>query len=153
MQCQLGAWLSVYGTGNVGVGLSHGLGHQLGARFGMIHGVTSACMLPHVMELNAAATGPQLRRIGEVFGAASTDTDAAAGALAVSGMHEFVAALEPLGVPHTLAAAGARREELSAVASEALRDMAVAANPRPLEHEDILRLLDSAWNPEPDRLG
>ena len=51
-QCQVAAWLANYSLPNVQVGLSHGIGHQLGARCDMPHGVTSCIMLPAVMDFN-----------------------------------------------------------------------------------------------------
>lgn len=54
LECQLAAWLSIYLViPNVRFGLSHGLGHQVGARFGIPHGTTSCIFLPPVLEFNA----------------------------------------------------------------------------------------------------
>ena len=41
-QCMVAAWMSVCGLANVTLGLSHGIGHQLGARCNVPHGETSA---------------------------------------------------------------------------------------------------------------
>jgi alcohol dehydrogenase class IV len=136
LRCQLGAWLCIYALTNVGSGLSHGLGHQIGARFGTLHGVTSACMLPHVMAFNADVTGPALARVAEAFAAAD----------AIEGVHDFIASLEPLGVPHTLQQAGGRWEELAAIAQDSLTDPAVAVNPKPVTHGDLIGLLEAAWS-------
>jgi alcohol dehydrogenase len=102
----------------------------------MSTGVTSACMLPHVMAFNADVTRPALARIAEAFEAAD----------AVAAVRDFVAALEPLGVPHTLEQAGGRREEFAAIADDALTDPAVAVNPKPVTHEDLVGLLEAAWS-------
>jgi alcohol dehydrogenase class IV len=48
LNCQIAAWMSIIGVHNVSLGLSHAIGHQLGA-LGIPHGVTSCIMLPHVM--------------------------------------------------------------------------------------------------------
>ncbi len=40
LQCQLAGWLSMLGVSNVVLGLSHGIGHQLGGRCDVPHGVT-----------------------------------------------------------------------------------------------------------------
>ena len=55
LQCQMGAWLSVFGIGNAGLGLSHALGHQIGPRWNVAHGVTSCITLPHAMRYMAMA--------------------------------------------------------------------------------------------------
>ena len=39
--CHLASWLSVCGLANVTLGMSHGIGHQLGARNNVPHGLTS----------------------------------------------------------------------------------------------------------------
>ena len=62
-QCMVAAGMSVWGLANVTLGLSHGIGHQLGARCNVPHGEvphgeTSAVMMPHVMAFNRDATGP-----------------------------------------------------------------------------------------------
>lgn len=48
-QCQVAAWLSIFGMNNVRVGLSHALGHQIGARCDVPHGITSCITMPHVI--------------------------------------------------------------------------------------------------------
>lgn len=50
LKCQLGSWLSFYSNNNIRVGLSHMIGHQLGAFYSIPHGMTSAIVLPHVLE-------------------------------------------------------------------------------------------------------
>ena len=49
-QCMVAAWMSVCGLASVALGLSHGIGHQLGARCNVPHGETSAVMMHNVME-------------------------------------------------------------------------------------------------------
>ena len=36
-ECQVAAWMSIFGMANVGVRLSHVLGHQIGARWDVPH--------------------------------------------------------------------------------------------------------------------
>ena len=49
VQCQLAAWLSIFGMSNTRGGISHALGHQIGPMWNVPHGVTSCITLPHVM--------------------------------------------------------------------------------------------------------
>ncbi|MDT7681753.1 MAG: alcohol dehydrogenase [Pseudonocardiales bacterium] len=141
--CLIATWLSIFALTNVGIGLSHGIGHQLAAEFDLLHGLTSAIMLPLVMEFNAAHTAPGLRRIAEAMGTDTTGLDDCQVAdAAVRTMREFIASL---GVPHTLRAVGANRDALPAVAQRALGDPAVAASPRPVSTQDLLELLEAAW--------
>lgn len=46
---QLAAWFSFTLPGASAAGLSHTMGKQIGARYGIPHGVTSCLLLPHVM--------------------------------------------------------------------------------------------------------
>jgi maleylacetate reductase len=46
---QLAAWFSFTLPGASAAGLSHVMGKQIGARYGIPHGVTSCLLLPHVM--------------------------------------------------------------------------------------------------------
>jgi alcohol dehydrogenase class IV len=141
--CLLASWMSIFAATNVGMGLSHGIGHQLAAEFDMTHGVTSAIMLPHVMEFNAALTQPQLRRIAEAMGHDTRGLDdTAAARQAISAVRTLVTRL---GVTDTISAAGGRRDALPDLAERIMGDSAVAASRRPVSREDILTLLEAAW--------
>jgi alcohol dehydrogenase class IV len=141
--CLIATWLSIFGLTNVGVGLSHGIGHQLAAEFDLLHGLTSAIMLPLVMEFSAEQTAPAQRRVAEALGVDTRERDdRGAAAAAVRAVRELIG---DLGVPHTLRAVGAGKDRLPAVAAAALGDPAVAAFPRPVTQEDIEGLLASAW--------
>ncbi|MFP1155049.1 lactaldehyde reductase [Mycobacterium sherrisii] len=141
--CLLASWLSIFGATNVGMGLSHGIGHQLAAQFDITHGVTSAIMLPHVMQFNASLTGPQLRRIAEALGRDTRDLDeASAGREAISAVRDLVTRL---GVTNTISTAGGVRDALPGLAENIMGDAAVAASRRPVSKEDVLALLDAAW--------
>jgi alcohol dehydrogenase class IV len=125
------------------MGLSHGIGHQLAAEFDMTHGVTSAIMLPHVMEFNAALTQPQLRRIAEAMGCDTRDLgDADAARQAILAVRNLVT---QLGVTDTISAAGGHRDVLPVLAERIMGDSAVAASRRPVSQNDILTLLEAAW--------
>ncbi|OBI68100.1 lactaldehyde reductase [Mycolicibacterium fortuitum] len=141
--CLLGSWLSIFAATNVGMGLSHGIGHQLAAEFDMTHGVTSAIMLPHVMEFNEALTRPQLRRIAEAMGRDTRDLDdAEAARQAIAAVRDLVTRL---GVTNTISAAGGQRDVLPELAERIMGDAAVAASRRPVTPEDVQRLLEAAW--------
>jgi alcohol dehydrogenase class IV len=141
--CLLATWLSIFGLTNVGVGLSHGIGHQLAAEFDLLHGLTSAIMLPLVMEFIAAETAPAQRRVAEALGVDTRGLDDRAAARAA--VHAIRELISELGVPHTLSAVGATRDRLPAVATAALGDPAVAGCPRPVTQADLEHLLAAAW--------
>src|SRR6266852_2054606 len=64
MQCQLAAWLSIFGMMNTRAGISHALGHQSGPYWNVPHGVTSCITLPHVMRFMAGVAAERFGEIG-----------------------------------------------------------------------------------------
>ena len=145
-ECLLGAWLAIYALTNVGAGLSHAIGHQLAAQFDMMHGVTSAVMLPHVLRFNSEVVGERILRLAEPLGVAVEGRPAdEAIALVIDELEALIVSLERFGVPHTLAGAGATRPELELVADLVLHDFGAAVNPRKLERTDLMDLFDAAW--------
>ena len=141
--CQIAAWMSISSLTNVQVGLSHGLGHQLGARADVPHGVTSCIILPRVLEFNLPVTGEEQRRIAEAMGVDTRAlTDEAASAAAVE---ELEGLIDRLGIPRRLRDWGVSESDLPAIATDALEDLVVASNPRPITGpEEIVELLHRA---------
>jgi alcohol dehydrogenase class IV len=141
--CLLGTWLSIFALPNVGTGLSHGIGHQLAAEFDMVHGVTSAIMLPHVMEYTREQTLPRMRQIAEAMG---EDTraldDTAAADRAITAVRELI---RNLRVPNTISSAGGSLDALPKVAEHVMGDPTVATCPRHVTKDDVLALLHAAW--------
>ena len=70
VECQLAAWMCVFGVTNAGFGLSHALGHQIGPRWNVPHGMTSCITLPHAMRFMADLRARAVRPIAEGFGVA-----------------------------------------------------------------------------------
>jgi alcohol dehydrogenase len=145
-ECLLGAWLAIYALTNVGAGLSHAIGHQLAAQFDMMHGVTSAVMLPHVLRFNAPVVGERILLLAEPLGVEidGLSTDEGANRV-IDALAALIGSLERFGVPCTLQSAGATRPELEQVADRVLHDMGAAVNPRPLEQRDLMDLFEAAW--------
>jgi alcohol dehydrogenase class IV len=141
--CLLGTWLSIFALTNVGVGLSHSIGHQLAAEYDLLHGVTSAIMLPLVMEFTLEQTAPRLRLVAEALGTDTRDLDATGAAKsAVAAVQDLIRAL---GVPHTISAVAEDPDKLPRIADHVMNDASVAACPRPVTREDVLELLRAAW--------
>ena len=109
-ECMLAAWMSIFGVRNVGMRLSHPLGHQIGARWNVPHGVTSCIVLPEVMRFLAPSTADAQFRIAEAFGNGATDSGQDSAADAVEAM------IRSLDVPTKLSETGAVHEELPDVA-------------------------------------
>jgi alcohol dehydrogenase class IV len=63
--CLDAAWLSLYGSFNTGLGLSHALGHQIGPAFHVPHGVTSCLCLAPAMRFMAGQVPERFADIAE----------------------------------------------------------------------------------------
>jgi maleylacetate reductase len=95
MLCLLGAWMAHSGSYFIEWGLSHRMGRQLGPRFGIPHGFTSAILLPAVVELERQAKIEQEACVAKNLGTASGGA-----ATALRGL------VKDLGLPGTLREAG-----------------------------------------------
>jgi maleylacetate reductase len=140
----LAAWMSVCGLANVNVGLSHGIGHQLGARNDVPHGVTSCVMMPSTMDFNREHVGNRQAWIAEAMGCdvAGLDKETAA-ALGRSAVQTLITDLE---LPTRLRDVGVAEDDFPAIARDALEDLVVATNPRPVGSvEEVIEVLHNAW--------
>tara|TARA_R110002096_G_scaffold99108_10_gene219814 strand:+ start:252 stop:1466 length:1215 start_codon:yes stop_codon:yes gene_type:complete len=143
-QAHIAAWMSVCGLANVNLGLSHGIGHQLGARNDVPHGVTSCVMMPATMEFNKAHVGTRQAWIATAMGrdVSGLGVDAAAAA----GRDAVRALIADLGLPRRLRDVGVSLDDFPALAKDALEDLVVATNPRPVAGvEDVIGVLHAAW--------
>ncbi len=135
LECQLAVGLACAGLNRVPYGASHGLGHQLGAVFGMSHGHTSCVMMPHVMAHNLPATGEAQRMIAEAMGRPNTPASVAVGEL-----------IAELGLPTRLRDAGGTRDLLPTIATGSIAHPWVTGNAVPItSSEQLVELLERAY--------
>jgi alcohol dehydrogenase len=129
--------MSIVGVHNVSLGLSHAIGHQLGA-LGVPHGVTSCIMLPHVMRFLAPATREEQERI-------------AAALRKGLGVQEGSAAdlidrlFNQLGVPRRISQFNVSRDKMNLIAEATMADVVARESPVPINREIIVGLLEKAW--------
>lgn len=112
--CQVAAWLSVFGIANAGFGLSHVLGHQIGPRWNVPHGVTSCVMLPHAMRFMAEVAPERFGPIADGLGVAFDAAAPRAGATACA--DRVAAFVRDLGLPGRLRDAGVPAGDVAAIA-------------------------------------
>ncbi len=103
-QNQLAAWFSFTLPGESAGGLSHVMGKQIGARYGIPHGVTSCLLLPHVIRYFEARAPERLALLAQ-----ATGPDPAA---RVQGL------IASLDLPHHIASFGIGEPELREAADE-----------------------------------
>jgi maleylacetate reductase len=101
---QLAAWFSFTLPGASASGLSHTMGKQIGARYGIPHGATSCMLLPHVMRYLERRMPDRVALLS-----AATGSDPAG---RVAGL------IESLGLPRHIAAYGIGETELRKAAAE-----------------------------------
>ena len=107
---QIAGWMSMAGVVNVRVHLSHTLGHQIGARWDVPHGITSGITLAPVMRYLEAENPDGVHKVAATFDAASV----------TAGADAITALVESLGLPIRLRDVGADRAEFRAVAEATL---------------------------------
>ena len=143
-ECQLAAWMCVFGVTNAGFGLSHALGHQIGPRWNVPHGMTSCITLPHAMRFMADLAPERFRPIAEGFGVAFDPADPRRAALACA--DRAAAFIGQFDVPQRLRDVGVPRDELPEVAA-IVHDVMDAAHvvDRLVTTDDIVTLLTNAY--------
>ncbi|MCH9670257.1 MAG: iron-containing alcohol dehydrogenase [Gammaproteobacteria bacterium] len=140
LACQHAAWKSIVGllsAKDVGFRLSHPLGHQIGARWDVPHGVTSCIALPAAARFLFKRSAEAQGKIADALGLNNGDGAAPA----------IEAFFDTLDIPRRLSQTGAKREEIPLVAE------AVSAELHHLNAPDkdiitasaLTELLESVW--------
>jgi alcohol dehydrogenase class IV len=143
LNCLVAGWLSMLGVANVTLGLSHGIGHQIGGLCGVPHGETSCVMLPAVLERVADVLPERLADIAVAMGAdVSGCTPEEAANAGVQAVRTFITGL---GLPTRLSEVGVRQEQFPALAKAAMEDMVVAFAPIDVREADVEALLQRAY--------
>lgn len=138
------AWMSVCGLANVTLGLSHGIGHQLGARCNVPHGETSCVMMHAVMTWNRDHVADKQEWIAQLMGVNTAEMDPESARAA--GRDAVLQLVKDLDQPYRLRDVGVTRDDFELLASDALEDMIVATNPRPVTSvKDIMDVLEMAY--------
>jgi alcohol dehydrogenase class IV len=142
--CQFASWYSIYGAMNTRFGLSHLLGHQIGPRWNVPHGITSCITLPHAMRFMAEIAAERFGPIAEGYKIPFDASNPKPAAMRCADRTaEFIGQFD---VPKRLRDAGVPREELGSIvgpiAHELERNGVVD---RPMSEEEVLALLEAAY--------
>jgi alcohol dehydrogenase len=143
-ECQLAVWMCVFGVTNAGFGLSHALGHQIGPRWNVPHGMTSCITLPHAMRFMAGLAPERFRPIAEGFGVPFDPSEPKRAALACA--DRAAAFIAQFDVPQRLRDVGVPEHELREVAGvvHEVMDSAHVVD-RLVTRDDLERLLANAY--------
>lgn len=134
LQCQLGMWMACVGpSAGVPMGVSHGIGHILGAEYDLPHGITSCVMMAAAMTWNRSAVLARqqlLERQLELPGETAAE--------------KIDYLLQRLGLPRRLSDVGIQEDAFTHIAKRSMTDFFIPTNPRPIRSADdivdILRL-------------
>ncbi|MGH7916630.1 MAG: iron-containing alcohol dehydrogenase [Candidatus Binataceae bacterium] len=143
-QCQTAAWFSIFGGMNTRFGVSHALGHQIGPKWDVPHGITSCITMPHAMRFMAAIAPQRFAPIAEGLGVRFDANNPRAAALeCAERVARFIA---QFNVAHTLKDAGVPHDELAQIADTVLSEVEHSrVVDRAVNREEIVGLLEAAY--------
>jgi alcohol dehydrogenase len=133
-----------FAFGNAGTVLGHAAGYAHAHIHHLPHGVSVAVTLPYVLEYNALANVEKHAHIAELLGenVAGLPVREAALRSAVA----FKKLLNDLEMPVSLSEVGVKREQIPEIAERVFKSKShVARNPRKIGREDIVKLLERAF--------
>jgi alcohol dehydrogenase len=141
-QMLLASHLAGVAMGSTGLGLCHAIGHGLGGRFGIAHGVALTMVLPGVLRFNLPACRERLAAVAFALGARDTARDT--GWNAEAAIDAAAALVDTIGMYHRLPDFGITAADFGAVAADALEDEVLDNTPRPPASADIRAILTGA---------
>jgi maleylacetate reductase len=128
-----GAYLSGIALGTTAPALHHKLSHVLGGTFNLVHADTHSVLLPHAVAFNAPVLPDEMARLAVALSAPEGGAAGALWDLAVAS-----------NVPTSLADLGLGRDDLTEAAERAATE--ITENPRPFDADDLLALLQRAFD-------
>jgi alcohol dehydrogenase len=138
-QMLLAAHMAGIGMATTGLGLCHAVGHSLGGRFDIAHGVALTMLLPHVLRYNAQVCRDRLDDVALALGLSDTGGSNAEAAI------EAIAALaDQIGMTQRMADLGITGPDFGQIAADALDDEVLANTPRRPTADDIQAILLAA---------
>jgi maleylacetate reductase len=132
-----GAWAAGTCLGAVGMALHHKICHVLGGSFNLPHAEMHTVILPHATAYNEEVAADLLGPIAGLLGGSPS-----------RGLWDLAG---QLGAPRRLADLGMPRKGLAKAADEITSSP--YWNPRPVEREPLLRLLEDAFDGRPPRVN
>lgn len=150
LQLAEGSTLAGMAFSNSMVGLVHALGHSLGARCHLPHGLCMNLFLPTVLDYNRPEVDGELARLllplvgAERFAATPAHQRAEATIAAIRTLRDTL--WQEVKLPRTLNEAGVSdRSLLTEIRDLAINDGAMLFNRKDADREQLLTLLERAW--------
>jgi alcohol dehydrogenase len=128
---------------NAGLGLVHGMAHQLGGFYNLPHGVCNAILLPVVCDFNLIACTKRFADVAVALGQDITGLDP------VEAAKKGIAAIRRLsksvGIPASLSELGPVKEsDFETLAQNALKDTCTLFNPRTATLQEVIGMYKAA---------
>ncbi|MGY3884012.1 iron-containing alcohol dehydrogenase [Aeromonas aquatica] len=150
LQLAEGSTMAGMAFSNSMVGLVHALGHSLGARCHLPHGLCMNLFLPTVLDYNRPEIDPELARLllplvgAERFAATPAALRPQASLDAICALRDSL--WQAVRLPRTLAEAGVTdRSVLTEIRDLAINDGALLYNRKDADREQLLALLEQLW--------
>lgn len=138
----LASHMAGIGMAATGLGICHGIGHPLGGRFDIAHGVALTMLLPHILRFNLDV---RLERTAQVaFALGVGDTARSDQANADAAIEAVQALAARVGLTGKLGDFGVTESDFGQLAEDALADEVMANTPRLPTHDEILTILAAA---------
>jgi alcohol dehydrogenase class IV len=140
---QIGALLSGIAANNSMVSLVHAVGHAVGGRYALQHGVAHRILLPPVSRLMLPAIGRDITPLAQVLGLEKPEADPADVVEAVA--QRLTEVLEALPMPRALRDVGVPQEDLPDIVRTTEHEPMMAYCPREVSTDEIAEILASVW--------
>lgn len=142
--CQFASWYSIFGAMNTRFGLSHLLGHQIGPRWDVPHGVTSCITLPNAMRFMAEIAAERFGPVAEGYGIPFDRAIPKPAALKCADRtEEFIAQFD---VPKRLRDAGVPHGEIGSIVGPITHELAhMGVVDRPMTEQEVQALLEACY--------
>ena len=129
---------------NVGLGIVHSMAHPLSAFYDVPHGVANALILPYVLKFNSVACEDKMITLAKAF---DPEFDERYGSeAATERCVELINTFNSVaGLPHKLKEINVNKEDIDALAREALNDAATPDNRREVNIEDFKKLYKTMY--------
>ena len=138
-QMLLAAHMAGVAMASTGLGACHAIGHALGGRFNLPHGVALTLVLPEVLSFSRPVSVDRLSDLAFALGAGDTAADANGNASAA--ISAVAALAESVGMTKTLADFGIGTADFGQIARDALDDEVLANAPLQPTDADIVHML------------
>ena len=133
--CQMACTMSGMAAINAMVSVVHAIGHIVGGRYALQHGISHSILL-----------APGMRRLLPVIGEDQDLLLAALGGKPGQDCADLIAAfVHRLPLPHRLRDIGVGEDELAEIAHLTMSDYMMANLPRDMSESEVLELLRSVW--------